>query len=104
MACVIVPLSLAVTFFLPGSLLFAVVEERFGAAFELGRLWQFIKANIGNYLLAVVVYLIARTAGGLGMILLCVGVIFTAFWAFLINAHAFAQVYRLAVMPGARAQ
>ncbi|MGN6186810.1 MAG: DUF4013 domain-containing protein [Thermoanaerobaculia bacterium] len=97
MACLIVPLSLAVTFFLPASLTFAVVEQRFSAAFELRRIWPYIKANIGNYLLAVVVYLIARMIGGLGVMLLCVGVFFTAFWAFCITVHGFAQVYRLAI-------
>ncbi len=104
MACLIVPLSLAITFFMPASLLFAMVEKRFGAAFELRRLWPFIKANIGNYLLAIVVYLIARTLGGFGVILLCVGVVFTAFWALLITFHAFAQVYRLAVSPSTPAR
>jgi hypothetical protein len=99
MACLIVPMSLFVTFFMPASLLFATVEQRFGAAFEFRRIWPFIKANIGNYLLAIVVYLIARMLGGFGIVLLCVGVIFTAFWAFLITGHAFAQVYRLAVKP-----
>ncbi|HEX7809267.1 MAG TPA: DUF4013 domain-containing protein [Thermoanaerobaculia bacterium] len=99
MACLIVPLALAVTFFMPASLLFATVEQRFGAAFEFRRIWPFIKANIGNYLLAIVVYLIARMLGGFGVVLLCIGVIFTAFWAFLITGHAFAQVYRLAVTP-----
>jgi hypothetical protein len=101
MACLIVPLSLAVTFFMPASLTFAIVEERFGAAFELRRIWPYIKANIGNYLLAIVVYLIARMLGGFGIALLCVGVVFTAFWSFLITTHAFAQVYRLAVTPRA---
>jgi hypothetical protein len=99
MACLIVPLALAVTFFMPASLLFAAVEQRFGAAFEFRRIWPFIKANIGNYLLAVVVYLIARTVAGFGIILLCVGVFFTAFWALLVTTQAFAQVYRLAVKP-----
>ncbi|HEX2835591.1 MAG TPA: DUF4013 domain-containing protein [Thermoanaerobaculia bacterium] len=97
MACLIVPLSLGITFFMPASLTFAVVEQRFGAAFELRRIWPYIKANIGNYLLAIVVYLIARMLGGIGVMLLCVGVFFTAFWAFLITAHSFAQVYRLAI-------
>jgi hypothetical protein len=97
LACLIVPLSLAVTFFMPASLLFAIVEQRFGAAFEYKRIWPFIKANIGNYLLAVVVYLIARTVGGFGIILLCIGVFFTAFWALLVTCHGFAQVYRIAV-------
>ena len=94
-SCLFVPLVFAMIFFMPASLLFAAVEERFGAAFEFGRIWPFIKANIGNYLLAVVVYLIARFLGGFGVALLCIGVIFTGFWSFLITTHAFAQVYRL---------
>jgi hypothetical protein len=96
MACLMVPLSLLVMFFMPASLLFAAVEQRFGAAFEFGRIWPFIRENIGNYLLALVIYLIARFLGGFGVMILCVGVIFTGFWAFLVTTHGFAQVYRLA--------
>lgn len=95
LSCLFVPLALAMIFFMPASLLFAAIEQRFGAAFEFGRLWAFIRPNIGNYLLAVVVYLIARFLGGFGIALLCIGVIFTGFWSFLITTHAFAQVYRL---------
>jgi len=96
LSCVIVPLALAVTFFMPASLLFAIVEQRFGAAFEFStRIWPFIKANIGNYLLAIVVYLIARFLAGFGIVLFCIGVIFTGFWSFLIMAHGFAQAYKL---------
>lgn len=94
LSCLIVPLVFAIMFFLPASLLFAVVEQRFGAAFEFGRLWAFIKANIGNYLLAIVVAIVARILGGFGIFLLCVGVIFTMFWSFLVMAYGFAQVYR----------
>ncbi|HEX8251958.1 MAG TPA: DUF4013 domain-containing protein [Thermoanaerobaculia bacterium] len=94
-SCLLVPLSLVVLLFLPASLLFAVAEQRFGAAFELRRIWPFIRENIGNYLLAIVVYLIARFIGGAGTALLCIGVIFTGFWSVLISAHGFAQVYRL---------
>jgi hypothetical protein len=97
MSCLIVPITLAMTVFMPASLLFAMVEQRFGAAFEFGRIWNFITRNIGNYLLAIVVYLIARFLGGVGFMLLCIGVVFTGFWSFLITAHAFAQVYRLDV-------
>ncbi|MFL6247678.1 MAG: DUF4013 domain-containing protein [Thermoanaerobaculia bacterium] len=95
LSCLFVPLMLALIIFMPASLLFAAIEQRFGAAFEFGRIWTFMRANIGNYLLAVVVYLIARFLGGFGIALLCIGVIFTGFWSFLITAHAFAQVYRL---------
>lgn len=92
--CFVVPFALAVTFFLPAGLLAAIDQRRFGAAFEFGRLWDFITKNVVNYLLAILVYLIARFLGGFGIILLCIGVVFTAFWAFLITTHAFAQVYR----------
>lgn len=98
MWCLIFPLGLAVTFFLPAAMLMAVVERRFGAAFEIGRIWQFVKANIGDYLLAIVIYFVARFVGGLGFILLCIGVIFTEFWALLITTHAFAHVYRRSQM------
>ncbi|HUP50628.1 MAG TPA: DUF4013 domain-containing protein [Thermoanaerobaculia bacterium] len=94
--CLMFPLSLAVTFFLPASLLMAVTERRFGAAFELDRIWRFIKGNIGDYLLAIVIYFVARFLAGFGILLFCIGLIFTAFWAMVITTHAFAQVYRRA--------
>jgi hypothetical protein len=95
LVCLVLPLTFVWFLFLPASMLFAIVEQRFGAAFELGRVWAFIKANIGNYLLAIVIMIIARFIGDAGTGLLCIGVIFTGFWSLLITAHAFAQVYRL---------
>lgn len=97
--CLIVPASMALMFFMPASLLFATMEQRFGAAFEFRRIWPFIKNNIGNYLLAIVVYLIADFVGGFGIMLLCIGVFFTTFWAVVVKTYAFAQVYRLATLP-----
>jgi hypothetical protein len=96
LSCLIIPLALAMIFFMPASLLYAAVEGRFGAAFEFRRIWPFIKANIGNYLMAIVVYLIARFIGGIGIFFLCIGVLFTGFWAFTVTTYAFAEVYRLA--------
>ena len=96
--CLTIPVSLAMSFWLPGALLFAVVDRRFGAAFEFGRIARFIRANIGNYLLAFVVMIVVRFVAGFGVILCCVGVIFTAFWAFLVSAYAYAQAYRLATV------
>jgi hypothetical protein len=97
--CLIVPVSLALVFFMPASFLLAVVDQRFSSAFDRHRIWAFIRPNLGNYLLALVVYLIARFIGGFGIILLCIGVIFTGFWSFLITTYAFADVYRLAQKP-----
>ena len=93
--CLIFPLSLAVSFFLPGALTFAVVERRFTAAFEFGRMWRYIRGNFANYLLAFVVYLVARFAVSFGLILFCIGIVFTAFFAMIVGTYAFATAYRL---------
>ena len=66
-----------------------------GAAFEFRRIFNYIKTNFANYLLAFVVYLVARFAVPFGAILLCIGVVFTAFWSLLVAAYAFGYAYRL---------
>jgi Protein of unknown function (DUF4013) len=93
--CLFFPLSLLFAFYIPAALLFAVAERDFGAAFQVGRIIGFIRDNAGNYVVAFVVYLIARFAAPLGLMMCCIGVVFTAFWAFLVATHAFAQAYRL---------
>ena len=93
--CLFVPISLGLSFWMPAALTFAAVEQRFGAAFEFGRIFQFIKANFANYLIAFVVYLIARFAAGVGLILFCIGIVLTAFWSMIVSTYAFAYAYRL---------
>ncbi len=93
--CVMFPLSLALAVWMPAALLMVVVTGDFAAAFNFSRISQFIRANVGNYILAFVVWLVARFAASFGFILLCVGVFFTAFWAFCVAAYAFGEVYRM---------
>ena len=94
--CLIFPLSLAMAVWLPGALMFAAVERRFGAAFEFAQIFAFIKGNVGNYLLAFVVWLVVRMIVPFGFILLCVGVFFTSFWSLVVAGYAFAESWRLA--------
>ncbi len=94
--CILFPLGLAMAIWLPGALLFTAVERRFGAGFEFAQIAAFIKANIGNYLLAFVVWLVVRMVVPFGFILLCVGVFFTSFWSLVVAAYSFGQVWRLA--------
>jgi hypothetical protein len=93
--CVIGPLSLAITFFLPAALLMTITTGRFAAAFEFKRVYSFVRDNIGNYLLAIVVYFVARMLAAFGLTLLCIGIIFTEFWGMAVSAYAFAQAWRL---------
>lgn len=93
--CLFVPVYFALMFWMPAALLFAMVEQRFGAAFEFGRIYHFIKDNFANYLIALVIHLIAGFASQLGMILFCIGIVLTAFWSMIVSNYAFAYAYRL---------
>src|SRR5438132_12444356 len=97
-SCLIFPFALALALWLPAAMLMVVVSGDFKAAFDFRHIFDFIRANIGNYILAFIVWLVARFAAGLGFILLCVGIIFTMFWAFTVAAYAFAQTSRLATV------
>jgi hypothetical protein len=97
MWCLIFPFSLALGIWLPAALLMAVVDRRFSAAFEFGRIWNFIRGNAGNYALAFVVRIVAGFIGQFGLVLFCVGVVFTGFWAMCAGAYAFAMTYRLSL-------
>lgn len=93
--CLVVPLSLVLAVFMPAVYLRVVVTQRFGAAFEFGEIWNFVRGNFTNYVLALLVYMVANFASQLGVIALCIGIIFTAFWSVVVTGYAFAQTYRL---------
>jgi hypothetical protein len=96
--CLVFPLSLGLALWLPGALLMVIVSGDFKAGFDFGHIFRFIRANVGNYLLAFVVAIVASFASQLGFLLLCIGVVFTAFWARTVASYAFAQTYRLATV------
>jgi hypothetical protein len=86
---------------LPAAILRYAVTENFGAFFEFSAIIDFIKANASNYILAIVLCLVAGFLSGFGLILLIIGVLFTYFWASLVYAHLLGSVYRasLATSP-----
>lgn len=94
--CMIFPISLALALWMPAALLMVIVTGQFSSAFEFAHIMNFIRANVGNYILAFLAWMVARFAAGLGFALLCVGVFFTIFWAAAVAGYAFGQVYRLA--------
>lgn len=88
--------SLVVGALMPAALMKFAVTEEIGVFFKPGDLIGFIRNNLGNYIIAVIVYWLAEIVGGLGIILCFVGVLFTGFWSMLVGSHLFGQVYRAA--------
>ena len=76
------------------------VTNRFGAAFELGRIWQFTRDNLSNIIVAILLVwlasFIAAVLGSLGFMLLCIGAMLTiplaSLWQYLVQAHLFGQI------------
>jgi hypothetical protein len=95
--CLMIPFSFLLAAILPVAYLRTVMTGRIGAAFEFGEIFDFIRSNFTNYLLAIVVHIVAQFASQLGIMLLCVGIIFTAFWSIVVSGHAFGQAYRLSL-------
>lgn len=89
------PFIFAIYFFLPAAIIRAAVTGEMSAAFEFRALWQFVRRNFGNYMLAIVIHIIANAASQFGVALLCVGMIFTTFWSWVVSTYAFAEVRRL---------
>lgn len=93
----IVPLALLVSLLIPGALVRGMAENRPFAGLEVGKVLHFIRENLTNYLLAIMIYILSSFLSQLGVILICIGVFFTAFWAQVVSTAAFADAYRLAV-------
>ncbi len=74
--------------------------DRFAAALDVGKLWGFTVANIGNVIIALlltmVTGLIAAILAPLGLLAFIIGVVvtvlFASFWQMLAQVHLYAQV------------
>jgi hypothetical protein len=94
MSCVSGIYGLFLGFVLPAAFAHYAIRGDFGAFFRCGEIFKFIKANLGNYIVALLLAWVAQFISGFGVILCIVGAIFTEFWAILVGSHLMGQVYR----------
>jgi hypothetical protein len=86
--------SLALNVVLPAAVVRVIFKDSFGAGLEFAKIFAFIRQNLGNYLLSLVVFLLANFLAQFGIILCCVGVFPVMFWAYLTLAHGLGQTVR----------
>jgi hypothetical protein len=72
--------------------MYAVTGE-FGAFFRFSDIFRYITKNLGPYLIALLLGAVAGFVGGLGVILCCIGVVFTGFWATLVGSYLLGGTY-----------
>jgi hypothetical protein len=87
--------SLVMLVYLPAALTRAAMRGTVADGFAFQAIVRFIRWNVGNYLLALVIYLVAGFVAQFGLLLCCVGVFPAAFAAYLVLAVALGQVVRL---------
>jgi hypothetical protein len=87
--------SLAAMVYLPAAMTRSALRDSFSEGFAFREIARFIQANLGNYALTIVVYLVASFVSQFGAILCCVGVFPAAFWAYEILAYALGETVRL---------
>jgi hypothetical protein len=88
-------LGLALAIFLPAVFVRVALKDRFQEAFAFRETVRFIQANLGNYALSLVFYLVANFASQFGFLLCCVGVFPAVFWSYLVLGYALGETVRL---------
>ena len=96
---VVMLVSLALALYLPAALARAALRGSIADAFAWRENVAFITANLANYALSLVSYLVAGFLAQFGVLLCCVGVFPAAFWSYLVLASALGQTARLSPKP-----
>ena len=98
--------SLVLAFATPAIVIHFAETEQIGAGLQVGRILSFTLNHIGEVLIAVLISWVAGLVAGLVGTLLCgIGLLFTGFWASMVQYHLYGQIGRRAeaAMPEATA-
>jgi hypothetical protein len=87
--------SLALAVYLPAALARSALRGTVADGFAWRETLGFIQANLGNYLISLVIYLLASFVSQFGIVLCCVGIFPAAFWSYMVLAVALGQTVRL---------
>lgn len=91
--------GLVLAVFVPALLLRFAITRKIGDTLKWAPVWRIIKANLGQYILIVVLVYVVQLVAGFGVIACVIGVFLTYFWAMLVQAHLYGQYYRTFVEP-----
>ena len=91
--------SLALYIYLPAALARSAMRGTVADGFAWREILGFIKANLANYLITLVIYLLASFLAQFGFLLCCVGIFPAVFWGYMVLAVALGQTVRLSPVP-----
>jgi len=92
--CLYLVWAIVVWIVLPAAGIRYAVTGEVMSAFQLGELFGFIRDNIANYVVAIIIAAVASFIASFGWIACLVGLLFTNFWGYLVTAQVLGQVQR----------
>ena len=103
LSCLSALWGLAVAIVIPAAVVKYAQEGEFGSFFKFSELFQWIRDNLRNYVIALLVIIVARIVASFGVIACGIGVLFTMFWATVTMGHILGQLVAQATPPAAAA-
>lgn len=97
--CILFLLGIGVNLFIYAPLTNFALTNRLSEFWDFQGALRFVRANVGNYLIAFLLALVANFVASFGVIACVIGIFFTSFWAMLVIAHLFGQVARTNLTP-----
>jgi len=92
LSCLMGLWSLVVAVILPAVMIRYAEVGEFMAGFRFGEIFSVITANVGSYIVVLLLMWVASFIGLLGIILCVIGVIFTSFWSYLVGGNLMGQL------------
>ncbi len=96
LSCFQIIFSLVGNALIPAALIRYAQYDTLGSAFQLGEMFSFIKANIGDYIIVILLSWVAGFVAMFGFILCVIGIVFTGFWSALVSANLYGQLAKKA--------
>lgn len=69
------------------------VSQDFGAFFQFEAIWKYVQDNMNNYVVAIVMALVAGFVAWFGIFLFVIGVVLTLAWSMMAAAHLHGSVW-----------
>jgi hypothetical protein len=91
--CLTTPYGLLMAVVWPGVFSQFAISGDVASAFNFRGIVSMMRENLSDYAIVVILTVALRIISGFGLILCCVGVLFTGFWASLVKTHLYAELY-----------
>ncbi|MBN1149449.1 MAG: DUF4013 domain-containing protein, partial [Anaerolineales bacterium] len=101
LSCITLIYSIFMGLVLPAAMAKFAATGQLGAAFRFGEVFGLVRAAPAAYVIVLVGSFVASIIAMLGMVVCVIGVLFTAAYASVINAHLYGQAYNEAVAASA---